>query len=260
MSVTAGLVLACGNAWANEAQDLAKKLAYPITSLISLPIQVNYDDDMGVDDGGYRLSAIIQPVIPFSLNEDWNVISRTIVPIVSQDDIYPGAGSQFGLGDIVQSVFFSPKSPTAGGAIWGVGPVVLVPTATDDLLGGEKWGAGPTVVVLKQMGPWTVGALGNHIWSFAGNRDRADVDVSFMQPFVSYTTPDSWTFTLQTETTYNWDAEEWSIPINAVVSKLIRIGSQPISLSAGVRYWAGSPDGGPEGIGFRVGLTFLFPK
>ncbi|TGV76634.1 transporter, partial [Mesorhizobium sp. M00.F.Ca.ET.158.01.1.1] len=142
----------------------------------------------------------------------------------------------------------------------GVGPVFLFPTATDELLGGQKWGAGPTAVVLKQKDGWTVGMLANHIWSFAGDGDRSDINATYLQPFVSYTTKDAWTFSLNTESTYNWEAQQWSVPINFQVSKLVVMDKQPISLFAGVRYWAESPDNGPDGFGFRTGITLLFPN
>jgi hypothetical protein len=122
------------------------------------------------------------------LNDNWNVISRTILPIVALNDIPRDGDEQWGLGDVVQSAFFSPQQPTAGGLIWGVGPVALIPTASDATLGGEKWGMGPTGVALKQSGPWTVGMLANHIESFAGDDDRADISATFLQPFVAYIT------------------------------------------------------------------------
>ncbi|WP_069063629.1 hypothetical protein [Sinorhizobium sp. RAC02] len=243
----------------DSSADLAKKLSNPIASLISVPFQLNHDHGYGPFDGD-KTTLNIQPVIPISLNADWNLISRTILPVTYQDDIAGPSGSQFGLGDVVQSFFLSPSKPTEGGLIWGAGPVFLIPTATDDLLGGEKWGAGPTVVALKQDGPWTYGALANHIWSFAGNEDRNDISNTFVQPFLSYTTPTAWTFALNTESTYDWKAKEWSVPINLTVSKLVRVNEQPISVTAGLRYWAAAPDNGPEGLGFRLGLTFLFPK
>jgi hypothetical protein len=118
---------------------------------------------------------------------------------------------------------------------------------------------GPTAVALWQGSGWTIGALANHIWSVAGEDDRPDVDQTFLQPFISYTTPSAWTFTLNTESTYNWEVEEWSVPLNLVVAKLVTINRQPISFFAGVRYWAESPDTGPQDFGARFGMTFLVP-
>lgn len=237
---------------------LAQELTNPVAALISVPIQYNFDENIGPADGGRRHLINIQPVVPIALNEDWTLISRTITPIVSQDDIFPGAGSQFGLGDVVQSFFLSPKKP-AGGLIWGVGPVLLLPTGTETFLTTDKWGAGPTAVALTQQNGWTVGVLTNHIWSFAGDHDRADVSATFIQPFITYTTPDAWTFALNTESTYDWRAEDWSVPVNFNISKLVKFGQQPVSIGAGVRYWADSTEAGPEGWGARATLTYLFP-
>lgn len=245
---------------ANDSADLAKKLNNPIAAMISVPFQFNYDSEIGPERDGERIQMNVQPVVPISLNDDWNVISRTILPVIDQDDIFPGAGSQFGLGDVTQSLFFSPTHPGESGIIWGLGPVFLVPTGTDELLSSEKWGAGPTLVVLKQSGGWTYGALMNHIWSFAGASDRDDVSTTFLQPFLSYTTPDAWTFGINSESSYDWEAEQWSVPINVTVSKLVTIGHQPVSLGGAVRYWADSTDGGPHGFGARAIVTFLFPK
>jgi hypothetical protein len=164
------------------------------------------------------------------------------------------------LGDTFQSFFFSPAGAEAGDLIWGVGPAFLLPTATDDLLGGGKWGVGPTGVVLKQQGRWTYGVLANHIWDVAGDRDRADISNTFLQPFLSYTTPEAWTFSVQTESTYSWETHDWSVPLNASVSKLTKLGRLPVQFKAGLRYWASSPSAGPEGLGFKIGIVFLFPK
>lgn len=244
-----------------DAENLARQLSNPVASLISVPMQSNYDCGIGPAEDGCRFTLNLQPVVPFSIAEDWNLVSRTIMPIVYQDDIFPGAGDQLGLGDTVQSLFFSPKAPSSfGGLLWGAGPVLLIPTATDSLLGSEKFGIGPTAVVLKQSGRWTYGVLGNHIWSVAGDDDRADVSATFLQPFVTYTTPDAWTFSLNTESTYNWKTEDWAAPVNLGVSKLVRLGRQPASIGGAVRYWAESARNGPEGFGARFTITLLFPK
>ncbi len=240
--------------------ELAQELSNPIADLITIPIQMNYDSDIGRSDDGWKLTTNIQPVIPFQLNEDWNLITRTIMPVISQDDIFPGAGSQFGLGDISESLFFSPKEPTSGGLIWGVGPILLLPTATENLLGAKKWGAGPSVIVLTLRGRWTLGFLANHIWSYAGDSDRPYISNTFAQPFVAYTSPNAWTVSAQTESTYNWNTEKWSVPINAAVSKLVRWGKIPVSLQAGVGYWLESPKTGPEGFRFRLQANFVLPK
>lgn len=239
------------------AADLAKKLQNPVADLISVPLQFNFDNGFGPKDAE-KLTLNIQPVIPVTLNEDWNVIIRTIMPIVHLESVADGISSETGLGDIVQSFFFSPKEPV-GGWIVGVGPVFLWPTATDDALGGEKWGAGPTIVLLKQESGWTVGLLANHIWSFAGDEDRDEVNATFLQPFISYTFPTLTTLTFNTESTYDWTHDEWTVPLNVQVSQLVKFGKLPVQLAIGGRYFAEAPDGGPE-WGIRFAITFLFPK
>lgn len=256
-----GLTLAIpAGAQDDEATELAKKLANPIATLISLPLQYNYDEYGGLNDDASVNVLNVQPVIPFSMTENWNVITRTILPFIDRQDFPLPDMNESGLGDIIASQFFSPKSPTAGGWIWGAGPVELLPTATDDVLGGDQWGIGPTAVALKQTGPWTVGLLTNHIWSVAGDSDRDDVNATFLQPFVSYITTTKTTIGLNTEATYDWENDQWSVPVIGQVAQLFKVGPQILQLAVGAKYWAESPENGPEDWGFRVQLTFLFPK
>lgn len=243
---------------AQDANDLAKSLSNPISSLISVPFQFNYDRGMGAAGNGHKTTVNVQPVIPFSLNDNWNVISRTIIPFIDQSDVIPGT-SQSGVGDIVQSFFFSPKAPTAGGLIWGVGPVFLIPSGATGL-SGDQFAAGITGVALKQSGPWTYGALANQLWSVGSTTGGTKINSTYFQPFLSYSTPKAWTFALNTESTYDWVNDEASVPINFMVSKVTKIGKQPVSIGGGVRYWADSPPGGPEGWAARVMITFLYPK
>lgn len=240
--------------------DLAQELTNPIADIVTLPIQINFDNDIGINDEGSKTTTNIQPVIPIEINQDWNLITRTIFPIISQDNIYPGAGSQSGLGDITEQLFFSPKKPTAGGIIWGVGAVLIFPTASDSKLGTEKWSLGPAGVAITMRGPWTLGALGNHAWSVAGDSDRADISNTFLQPFAAYTWPSAWTAAIQSESNYNWKSKKWSIPVNVAISKLVFLGKLPVSLQAGVGYWMESPDTGPEGVRYRLQANIVLPK
>jgi hypothetical protein len=248
--------LAQTQAPSEDAQALAKKLSNPISSLISVPFQNNFDFGMGPNKDGFRYTMNFQPVVPFALNKDWNLISRTIVPVIGQHNVV-GTSTQFGLGDTVQSFFFSPNK--SGPIIWGAGPVLLIPTATDKYLGSQKFGVGPTVVALTQQGKWTIGALFNHIWSVTGKKSRADVSSTFLQPFISYTTKSAWTITFNTESTYDWKGRSWGVPIHAQVTKLVMFGKQPVSLGGGLRCWATSPEGGPHWCGFRLVFVPMFP-
>ncbi len=255
-----GLALATTATAQEDVQELAKKLSNPVSSLISMPMQLNWDTDIGTSDEGERYTLNVQPVIPISMNEKWNIISRTIVPLVDQSDVFPGMGSQSGVGDVIQSAFFSPKEPTATGWIWGAGPVLLLPTASDDLLGSEKWGIGPTAVVLKQTTAGvTYGALINHIESFAGEESRADISATFFQPFVAKALGRGATVTFNIESTYDWEGEQWTVPFNLSYSQVLPLGKQLVSVAAGARYYVEAPDGGPE-WGLRLVITLLYPR
>jgi hypothetical protein len=245
---------------ADAAAELAKKLSNPVAALISVPLQYNDDEYGGANDGAAVSRLNVQPVIPFSLNEDWNLISRTIIPVVDQKNFPVAAMNESGLGDTTASLYFSPKAPTGGGWIWGAGPILLLPTATEDVLGTEKWGAGPTGVALKQAGPWTVGVLAGQIWSVAGDDDRDDVSSTTLQPFFSYTTKTHTTIGAYTESAYDWKGERWSVPLIVQAGQLFKIGPQILQLAVAGKYWAESPDDGPEGWGWRLQLTLLFPK
>jgi len=258
-AVAMAAAVAAAAASAQDASDehLAKQLVNPVASLISVPFQFNWDHDIGPARDGRKFYLNVQPVIPIKINDDWNVISRTIVPIVDQHISFLGDGSQSGAGDITQSFFFAPSRPTAGGLIWGAGPVIVIPTHTD-FISGEKWGLGPTAVVVKQEHGWTYGMLANHIWSVSGSGTQ-DFSNTLLQPFLNYTTKDAWTFGLNTESSYDWKHSQWTVPVNATVAKLVRIGKLPVNIGGGVRYYADSPDTGPHGWGVRLIVTFLFP-
>ena len=241
-----------------EMAEIAKKLNNPVASLISIPFQNNFDFGGGPNDDGFEYRLNIQPVVPVTLNEHWNIISRTILPYIYQDKRI-GTSSQSGLGDTTESLFLSPKEPGPAGAIWGIGPILYLPTATDDLLGAEKWGAGPTALVLWQQHGWTYGALVSHTWSFAGDDDRQRISSTFPQPFLSYTTKKHTTFGVNTESTYDWVNTQWTVPINAYITQLIRIGKTPVSFQFGGRYYADKPAGGPD-WGLRFTVTLVLPK
>ena len=248
----------------DQEAELAKKLQNPVAALISVPFQNNWDFGIGPAHA-MKYTCNIQPVVPISISENWNLIIRTIVPVIYEEalDHNPKAPaslreSHAGLGDTTQSFFLSPKAPV-GGWILGAGPVGYYPTATEEELGAGKWGAGPTFVALRQEHGFTYGMLANQIWSFAGQQSRAEVNATFLQPFLAFTTKTYTTFTVNTESTYDWQSEQATVPMNFDVQQLVKIGKMPIAFQAGYRYYINKPAGGPD-WGLRFTVTFLFPK
>jgi len=257
-----------GESGTDEADKLAKQLVNPISSLISVPFQANEDFGYGPSHNGYKFTLIIQPVIPISLTKNWNLILRTIVPVVSQHDLFyvenvpkrlnlPAQNrSQDGLSDTLQSFFFSPEKRGPFGLSWGVGPALLYPTGTHPFLGTGTFSIGPTVVVVKQVGGLTAGGLMNQLWSVAIEEDRKSVNQLYLQPFVAYTMRTHTSFILSSEATANWNNTpgnaKWTIPLIFQINQILKIGKQPISLQIGGKYYADSPPYGPDwGVRFQ---------
>ena len=255
------VVVAClpGLGRAQDDAELAQKSQNPVADLIAVPFE--HDLNFGVGPGkDLQYVLQVQPVIPFRLTPDWNLISRTIVPLVYQPELAPGFGDVFGLGDIQQSLFLSPARP--GQVIWGVGPILQFPSATDDSLGQGKWGAGPTAVALTIQGPWLFGALVNNVWSFAGDKDRRDVNQMLIQPFGTYTFPGAWYLESAPIITADWKAQgddRWTVPLGGGVGKIVRLGKLPVNASAGAYYNVVRPDNAAEWQ-LRIRIQFLFPR
>jgi hypothetical protein len=199
-------------------------------------------------------------VIPVSLNEDWNLITRTIIPVTYRSAFF-NEGDDFGLGDIQFTAFLSPAE--AGKTVWGIGPAIRFPTATDNSLGSEKWSAGPSAVVLRMDGPWVYGALVQNIWSFAGDSDRDHVSEFLMQPFVNYNLSNGWYLTSSPILTSNWSADDysdaWTIPIGGGFGRIFRIGKQPVNVQIQSFYHAAKPSFGAD-WSMRFQFQLMFPK
>jgi len=246
------------NSQESSQSDLAKDAQNPISDLISLPFQNNTNFNFGPADETQNILNI-QPILPFSLNENWNLITRTIVPVISQPGLSAGQDRTNGIGDITFTAFFSPKD--SGKAIWGVGPIFLLPTATDDVLGSDKWGVGPSVVLLTMPGNWVVGSLFSNVWSVGGPGNE-DINFFTWQYFVNYNMPGGWYLTSAPMITANWEADSdnrWTVPFGGGVGKIFSIGKQPVNGQVSAYYNVESPDSGADWQ-LRVQLQFLFPK
>lgn len=231
----------------------------PVASMISVPIQNNTDFNIGPDNKTKNITNI-QPVWPFELNDDWNLITRTILPVVSQPGLFPGQDRTNGLGDTSFSAFFAPKVP--GKIIWGAGPMFLLPTATDDMLGSDKWGLGISGVALTRIDQWTVGALVSNIWSVTGSGDN-DINLFTLQYFINYNLSDGWYLVSAPIITANWEADSdnrWTIPFGGGVGKILKVGNLPLNLQVSGYYNVETPDTfGPEWQ-LRTQVQFMFPK
>ena len=240
----------------NETGELARAAQNPVASMISLPFQNNTNFNFGPQEKTQNVLNI-QPVWPFELNEDWNLITRAILPVVSQPAFTPAQDRENGLGDMLFTAFLSPKD--AGQWFWGVGPALLLPTSTDDRLGAGEWGAGPSAVVLTMRGPWVVGSLFSNVWSFTGDEQ---VNLFTWQYFVNYNLDDGWYLTSAPVITANWEADSdnrWTVPFGGGVGKIFRIGKQPMNVSAAAYYNVAKPDFGADWQ-MRFQVQFLFPK
>ncbi|MCK4707728.1 MAG: neuromedin U [Gammaproteobacteria bacterium] len=244
--------------YAQSNAELAQAAQNPIANMISLPLQNNINTGIGPDDETQNILNL-QPVWPVALNDDWIVITRTIIPIISQPDVLTNKGRVNGLGDTTFSAYLSPVN--IGSLIWGVGPVFLLPTATDDTLGADKWGTGASVVLLSMPGNWVFGSLISNVWSVGGSGTQ-DVNLFTWQYFINYNLPDSWYLTSAPIVTANWEADSdnrWTIPIGGGMGKIFRIGKQPVNAQVSAYKNIETPEFGADWQ-IRLQLQFLFPK
>jgi|ERR1700722_2739023 len=246
---------------AAESTDALRKAAQnPVASLISVPIQNNNNFGIG-PDGRTQDILNIQPVIPIRLTENWTLIARVITPIVYQPTVsQPINQGAYGLGDLNPTFFVSPSKPHK--IIWAAGPAIVLPTATNPLLGQGKWSAGPSFVVLAQPGKWTFGGLVNNVFSLAGQSSRQPVNQMVFQYFINYNLQKGWYITWQPTLTANWEVSNggrWVVPFGGGVGRIMKLGFQPVSLTAQFYGYAVHPAGASP-WGMRLQIAFLFPK
>ncbi|MCY1721586.1 hypothetical protein OU798_14615 [Prolixibacteraceae bacterium Z1-6] len=243
--------------WAQESSgDLGKKLANPVASMISMPFQTNTEFGIG-EFNGSRFTTNIQPVLPFQISENLNLITRAVVPVINQYDITGAGESQTGIGDALITGFLSPVN--SGKVIWGVGPNVLMPTGTQEALSTKKWGLGASGVVLTQTNGFTFGALLNHTWSVAGDAARPNFSQTYFQPFAAYNWPSGAGITFaQFEMSKEWESGAFIGSYNPMVSMVSVLGKLPVSMAIGPRVMFGKDN--PADWGMRASLTFIFSK
>ncbi|MDR2901959.1 MAG: hypothetical protein LBU87_02470 [Lactobacillales bacterium] len=247
---------ACVSAVADTDEQISKDLSDPVSDLINMPVQMNWDYGGGPKDKGQVFNMKFEPVIPMRIFGDWRVISRSILPVEHKHNF--GYGAKTGLGDLTQTFFISPTFRNEQFK-WGVGPAFLIPTATEKQLGSEKWGAGPSGVLIYETDNWTWGALVRQIWSFAGDKERSYVNETFLQPFVTRHFKNGWSIKMMPEYTYDWHDHDQKIPINLTVGKVAHFGEVPLSFSVGGRYYLDKPSGRSD-WGLRATITFVFPR
>jgi hypothetical protein len=246
----------------NDAASLAKAAQNPIADMISLPLQYNLNFDTGPLEKNQHILNI-QPVYPIGLNSEWNLITRTILPVISQPAFTPQQDREFGLGDIQFSAFMSPKQP-AGGWVWGAGLIAQLDTATDDRLGQGAWGLGPTAVALHLGKTWVYGALINNVWSVSTDDGRRDVNQMLLQAFVNYNVPDKpgRYLTFSPVITADWEVDSgqrWTVPLGLGIGQIMKFGAQPVNLTASAYYNVERPDVAARWQ-MRFQVQFLFPK
>ncbi len=244
-----------------DAANLAAKVQNPVANLISVPFQENLDYQIGPEDRA-RSTLNIQPVIPIELSESWNLITRTIWPIIYQPNVQSQTGGSSGIGDLNPTAFLSPAKP--GRLIWGTGPTLSLPTATQRATGSGKWAAGVAVVVLAQPKPWTLGVLVNNLWSFAGPDDRASVNLMTLQYFINYNLAHAWYLASQPIINADWTAtsnERWLVPAGGGLGKIFKVGPLPLNGQLTAYYNVVRPDQTPSPRWqLRVQVAMLFPK
>jgi hypothetical protein len=248
-----------GDRLALEEQVL-RQLANPLSAMASIATILDFDYHIGPGEDGHRTTMFVQPTIPIHLGESWNVVSRTNLPIVYQEEISPGSGTQTGIGDLTEVAYLAKVQPGPRGWVWGGGPIVQIPIGSEDLLTNHKFSLGPSMAFVKQEGDFTYGVIASQLWSIGGSDQRPDVNVGLLDPFVTYRSEGLWNLTLHVPATYNFHAQQWTVPVSLTVEKLVSFQAMPVTITFGVRYWAEGPDSGPHDLAFRFGLTLVLPK